>query len=79
MLLACENDVETEANTRTVTFISLLQMLLSFQSLAKSYLIFDLNACEFSCFPGGSDGKEAACNAGDRSLTPVRKIPWRRE
>ena len=24
-------------------------------------------------FPGGSDGKESACNAG------VRKIPWRRE
>ena len=79
MLLACENDVETEANTRTVTFISLLQISLSFQSLAKSYFTFDLNACEFSCFPGGSDGKESAYNAGDPSLIPVRKIPWRRE
>ena len=27
-------------------------------------------------FPGGSDSKESACNAGD---TRVRKIPWRRE
>ena len=23
-----------------------------------------------SCFPGGSDDKESACNAGDLSLTP---------
>ena len=32
-------------------------------------------------FPGDSDGKESACNAGDPRLNPpwVRKIPWRRE
>ena len=31
-------------------------------------------------FPGGSDGKESACNAEDPgSITGVRKIPWRRE
>jgi len=31
-------------------------------------------------FPGGSDGKEAACSAGiDRFYPWVRKIPWRRE
>ena len=31
--------------------------------------------------PGGSDGKESACNAGDPgSFNPwARKIPWRRE
>ena len=29
-------------------------------------------------FPGGSDGKESACNAGDLSSVPVRKILWRR-
>ena len=28
-------------------------------------------------FPGGSDGKESACNAGDPDL--IQKIPWRRE
>ena len=28
-------------------------------------------------FPGGSDGKESACNAGDLGLIPG-KIPWRR-
>ena len=31
-------------------------------------------------FPGGSDGKESACNIGDPGSIPgVRKIPWRRE
>ena len=35
-------------------------------------------------FPGGSDGKESTCNAGDLGLIPgsdpwIRKIPWRRE
>ena len=28
--------------------------------------------------PGGSDGKESACNAGDLGLIPGLKIPWRR-
>ena len=31
-------------------------------------------------FPGGSDGKYSACNAGGPRFDPgVRKIPWRRE
>ena len=31
-------------------------------------------------FPGGSNGKESACNAGDQGFDPwIRKIPWRRE
>ena len=31
-------------------------------------------------FPGGSDGKESACNAGDLGLiSGVGKILWRRE
>ena len=32
-------------------------------------------------FPGGSDGKESACNAGNPGLIDpwVGKIPWRRE
>ena len=32
-------------------------------------------------FPGGSDGKESACNAEDPSSVPglERKIPWRSE
>ena len=36
---------------------------------------------KLSGFPGGSGGKESACNAGDSSLVPgwVEKIPWRRE
>ena len=33
-----------------------------------------------SGFPGGSDYKESACNAGDLGSIPwVGKIPWRRE
>ena len=30
-------------------------------------------------FPGGSDGKESACNVGGRFNSWIRKIPWRRE
>ena len=31
-------------------------------------------------FPGSSDGKESACNAGELGSIPrVGKIPWRRE
>ena len=30
-------------------------------------------------FPGGSDGKESACEAGDPGSIPGTKIPWRRE
>ena len=33
--------------------------------------------CQYTCwwrFPGGSDGKESACNAGDPG-----SVPWRRE
>ena len=29
--------------------------------------------------PGGSDGKESACNAGDPGLIPGLGIPWRRK
>ena len=32
----------------------------------------------FQGFPGGLDGKEYACNAGDMSSIPGN-IPWRRE
>ena len=35
--------------------------------------------CDAEVFPFGSDGKESACNMGDRGLIPwVGKIPWRR-
>ena len=31
-------------------------------------------------FPGGSEGKASACNAGEPGFNPwVRKIPWRRK
>ena len=33
--------------------------------------------CFPEVFPGGSDGKESACNAGD--LSSILGIPWRRE
>ena len=44
------------------------------RQLSQYYL---LNTLSF-LFPGGSDGKESACNAGD-PFDQVRKIPWRRE
>ena len=31
-------------------------------------------------FPGSSDGKESACNAGDLGLIPgLGRLPWRRK
>ena len=30
-------------------------------------------------FPGGSDGKASACNAGDTGLTPGREDPLKKE
>ena len=31
-------------------------------------------------FPGGSDGKESTCNAGDLGLIPgLGRFPWKRE
>ena len=36
-------------------------------------------SCSLPSFPGGSDGKESPCNAGDPGFDPwVGKIPWRR-
>ena len=36
--------------------------------------------CKFMWgFPGGSGGKESACNVGDTFSPWVGKIPWRRE
>ena len=35
---------------------------------------------KFKGFPGGSDGKAFACNAGDLGLTPrLGRFPWRRK
>ena len=36
-------------------------------------------SCSLPSFPGGSDGKESVCNAGDLVDPWVEKIPWRRE
>ena len=34
----------------------------------------------YRSFPGGSDSKESACNAGDPNSIPgMRRFPWRRE
>ena len=42
-----------------------------------------LYLCEASLyqgFPGGSESKESACNAGDGGFDPrVGKVPWRKE
>ena len=41
---------------------------------------FYWDVCLTAGFPGGSDSKESAFNAGDPGFNPwVRKIPWRRE
>ena len=46
----------------------------------KMSQLFTSEQLTFGGFPGGSDGKESACNEGNWGLIPlVRKIPWRRE
>ena len=30
------------------------------------------------CFPGGSEGKESACNVGDLGSIPAWEDPWRK-
>ena len=40
----------------------------------------DFNTIILKGFPGGSDGKESACNVGDLGFDPsVGKILWRRD
>ena len=48
------------------------------RSIFPGMSCFSFLEVSMSDFPGGSDGKESACNAGDLGLEP-RKIPWRRE
>jgi len=57
-------------------------------NLQHTYL-FELQFSSFLGFPGGSDGKESACNVGDLGLIPgserphsrilVWRIPWTEE
>ena len=43
------------------------------------HLVLCLNQSLAQCFPGGLDGKESVCNAGDVFNSWVRKIPWRKK
>ena len=39
-----------------------------------------LGKLQILCFPGGLDGKQSACNAGDSGLIPgLGRFPWKRE
>ena len=65
-----------------VTNSMLLQqsfMVLKYMAIFVNKLYFNINVI-FYCIPGGSDGKESACNAGDLGLIPglERPPPWRR-
>ena len=40
-------------------------------------MLYNLDFAYFRSFPGGSDGKESACNAGELYLIHG-KIPWRK-
>ena len=47
---------------------------------AAGYLYIRGQLVTLQGFPGGSDGKESACNTGDVGLIPgLGKTPWRRE
>ena len=49
--------------------------------LGQGFFFFNsLWIFSFLGFPGGSDGEESACNAGDqRSIPELGRIPWRRK
>ena len=52
--------------------------------MVKKYLIngmhFYMTYMFLQGFPGGPDGKESACNAGDPGWIPgLGRIPWRRK
>ena len=45
----------------------------------KRQMHINVHVCAIVGFPGGSDGKESACHAGDLDLIPrFCEIPWRR-
>ena len=50
------------------------------QTLSDFHFHFSLSQYQMG-FPGGSDGKESACNVGDLGSIPpsLGKIPWIRE
>ena len=59
-----------------VAFLIHLTTVLSVLLICQIYLQWEgqlivLNKCQiYICFPGGSDGKESDCNAGDPDLLP---------
>ena len=51
-----------------------------FFSIDQKHEPLKMYLCTTLCFPGGVDGKEVACNAGDSSLIPGSgRFCWRRE
>ena len=44
-------------------------MVLKYMAIFVNKLYFNINVI-FYCIPGGSDGKESACNAGDLGSIP---------
>ena len=61
-------------SARPVPFLPHTQAASMAGSLFANYVIM-VWISRIPSFPGGSDGKESACNVRDR----VEKIPWRRE
>ena len=59
--LHCFSKKDLLINQKQATFRKILTDLTSYQSKT------------FMCFPGGSDGKESACNTGDLGLIPGSK------
>ena len=78
--------MEKKALTRTQIYWHPDLGYLVSRTVKNKFLLFvrqSMVVCHSSLprsFPGGSDSKESACNAGDPGLNPgVRKIPCRRE
>ena len=69
VLIITNSCIDIEALKRSLDKNQLQNLWGSLQSENVSFLLQNWG------FPGGSDGKESACNAGDQ----VWKIPWRRE
>ena len=73
---------DNTCNTHTNTIVNIRKQDIRviqpfFLYLRKCFIV--VRSTQYWGFPGGSDGKESACNAGDLGSIPGSgNIPWRR-
>ena len=73
--IVCDKNLNSIFFTQMTTFWP-INLLCNPNFFCLSFYILLWNVLDF---PGGSDSKESACNAGPGFSPWVRKIPWKRE